>query len=236
MGKELITKFLFVGNRAEDYFINNKEKLSNIINDMVSANNDKYELNIFQDTISIREIEVQHILVIDSDDCLLEDKIKLFKDLNIFIVIDTGMDKLNIIERYFSNESIIKISELNESLDWLILGVSNICKPILALGDMSYEKSNKELLGYRKYQYKRIDKVASSIKELESDIMEVTKLEQSKTIVLIVFFHYQKFLDIQCEVSDLEYELGNDKEFICFKVGHDNIDNQDNIQLLLMWS
>ena len=66
--------------------------------------------------------------------------------------------------------------------------------------------------------------------------MEVTELEKSKTIVLIVFFHYEKFLDIQCEAFDLEEKLGDRKEFICFKVAHDNIDNQDNIELLLMWS
>jgi len=73
----------------------------------------------------------------------------------------------------------------------------NICKPVIKFGDMNYdEKLSKELLGYRKYKYKKIDKVASSIKELESDIMEIIEVEESKTIILMVFFHYQKFLEI----------------------------------------
>lgn len=42
-----------------------------------------------------------------------------------------------------------------------------ICKRVKRFGDMNCdEASSKELLGYTKYNYKKIDKVASSIKEL----------------------------------------------------------------------
>ena len=237
MAKELITKILFIGNRAKEYFINNKEKLSGKINNITIIDNDKYELDIFEESIFIEEIEIQNVLVVDSDDYLAEEYVKAFKELNIFTVIDIGLDKSNIIEKYFSNENIIKAAELDDSLELLLLGISNICNPVKRFGDMNCdEPSSKELLGYKKYKCKKIDKVASSIKELESDIMEIIELEKVKTIVLIVFFHYQKFLEIQCEAFDLECELGEDKEFICFKVANDNMESQDNIELIVMYS
>lgn len=237
MRGELITKLLFIGSRAKQYFINNKEKLSEKIKDISIINNDKYQLDIFEDFIFIEEIEVQNILVVDSDDYLVEEDIKAFKDLSVFTVIDIGLDKLNIIKKYFGNENIIKADKLDGSLDLLILGMLNICKPVKRFGDMNCnESSSKELLGYRKYRYKKIDKVASSIKELEEDIMEFIKMEESENIILILFFHYEKFFQLECEVLDLEYELGEDKKFICFKVAHDSIDNQDNIELLVMYN
>jgi len=43
-------------------------------------------------------------------------------------------------------------------------------------------------------------------------------------------------LKYNVKLFDLEYELGEDKEFICFKVAHDSIGSQDNIELLVMYS
>lgn len=66
--------------------------------------------------------------------------------------------------------------------------------------------------------------------------MKFIKMEESENIILIEFFHYEKFFQLECEAFDLECELGEDKKFVCFKVAHDSIDRQDNIELLVMYS
>lgn len=235
MEKEVTTKILFIGNKAEDYFINNKEKLSKIINNIIEINNENYEIDIVHDFRSIHKIEVQHILIIDSDDDSLKKKLKCLKALNIFTVIDVGLDKSGEVEKCFMNENIIKTLKTDKSLDYLIFAMADLSKPPVYFGDMSsFDEYAKERLGYKKYKYKKIDKVSNSIKDLEDNIIEIS--EKTQNIFLLIFICNQSVIDVQEDMWNIESKFGDDKR-IPYYIGLDEtIEPKENINVLLLYS